>query len=266
MIKPVFVEAIDIQDLWFQSLRKILEEGREFIVDRGSYEGQTRLEFDFFIGLVKRPGSGGLLPEIPDHFKIPNPVDRDYIFGGPDYDRSYIEYLMSARKEPGEAYTYGERLVKAELLGNILELWQSDSHIVRYPDLKDRSVVFKKDGRPILNQIEWVINQFKNHGHRNNQLVLQVAQPSDLVLVDPPCLRHIDCRIQDNRLIFFIYFRSWDLWGGLPANLAGIQQLKEYMAAEIGVDDGEMLVQSKGLHLYGYATELAKIRCYVEDC
>ena len=59
----------------------------------------------------------------------------------------------------------------------------------------------------------------------------------------------------------FVYFRSWDLWGGLPANLAGIQQLKEYMAGQIGVDDGEMIVESKGLHLYGYAEELAKLRC-----
>jgi thymidylate synthase len=47
----------------------------------------------------------------------------------------------------------------------------------------------------------------------------------------------------------------------MPANLAGIQNLKEYMAAEIGVDDGEMIVESKGLHLYGYAEELAKLRC-----
>jgi thymidylate synthase len=33
------------------------------------------------------------------------------------------------------------------------------------------------------------------------------------------------------------------------------------MAAEIGVSDGQMLVESKGLHLYGYAEELAKLRC-----
>jgi thymidylate synthase len=33
------------------------------------------------------------------------------------------------------------------------------------------------------------------------------------------------------------------------------------MAAEIGVKDGEMIVESKGLHLYGYAEDLAKMRC-----
>ena len=93
-------------------------------------------------------------------------------------------------------------------------------------------------------------------------MVLQVAHPSDLTLVDPPCLRSIDTRVQDGKLHFTsVLFRSWDLWSGLPANLAGIQTLKEYMAGEIGVEDGEMIVESKGLHLYGYAEDLAKLRC-----
>jgi hypothetical protein len=58
---------------------------------------------------------------------------------------------------------------------------------------------------------------------RNNQMVLQVAHPSDLTLVDPPCLRSIDTRIQDDVLNFVVYFRSWDLWNGFPANLAAIR-------------------------------------------
>ena len=81
-------------------------------------------------------------------------------------------------------------------------------------------------------------------------MVLQVGSPADLLIKDPPCLRHIDTRIQDGKLHFFPYFRSWDLWGGFPANLAAIQVLKEYMAAAIGVEDGEMVVSSKGLHIY----------------
>ena len=109
-----------------------------------------------------------------------------------------------------------------------------------------------------LNQIEYIINTYKTKGFRNNQLVLQVAQPSDLILKDPPCLRHIDTRIQDNTLHFFVYFRSWDLWGGFPANLAAIEMLKQYMAAEIGVESGEIIAASKGLHLYDYSFDIAK--------
>lgn len=88
-------------------------------------------------------------------------------------------------------------------------------------------------------------------------MVLQVAEPDDLALTDPPCLRSIDTRIQDNKLHFFCYFRSWDLWGGMPGNLAAIQILKEVMAEEIGVDPGVTIAASKGLHLYDYVLELA---------
>jgi thymidylate synthase len=120
--------------------------------------------------------------------------------------------------------------------------------------------VFKEDGQTYLNQIEWTIDTYKESGFGNNQNVLQVAEPTDRALKDPPCLRSIDTRILDDELHFAVYFRSWDLWGGLPANLAGIQTLKEYMASEIGVEDGEMIVESKGLHLYGYAENLAQLR------
>jgi thymidylate synthase len=68
----------------------------------------------------------------------------------------------------------------------------------------------------------------------------------------------IDTRISEGKLHFVVYFRSWDLWGGFPANLAGIQILKEYMAGEIGVEDGELIAMSKGLHLYDYSWDLAR--------
>ncbi|ACL05831.1 thymidylate synthase-like protein [Desulfatibacillum aliphaticivorans] len=255
------IQARDLPDLWFQAVHDILDHGSRFVIDRGSYAGQTRLEYDYFTGHVKFPGTQPLLPDIPPACGIPNPVEHDYIYGGEGYERSYIEYLMTPHKEEGESYTYGERLTGAPITGDKLDWWQAQNKEIidfREPDGK---VVYEKDGQLYLNQIEWIIQTYKNFGHRNNQMVLQVAHPSDLTLLDPPCLRSIDTRIQDGTLHFFVYFRSWDLWGGLPANLAGIQNLKEYMANEIGVKDGEMVVESKGLHLYGYAEDLAKLRC-----
>ena len=258
------VEARDLPDLWFQAVHDILDQGCRFTIDRGSYAGQTRLEYDYFIAHVKFPGTQPLLPDIPPSCGIPNPVEEAYIYGGQGYERSYIEYLMTGQKQPGESYTYGERLTRAPLEGQKRVWWDAAN-----PDIVDRrevdgKVVFQEDGRLYLNQIEWVIDTYRRFGHRNNQMVLQVAHPTDLALLDPPCLRSIDTRIQDETLHFFVYFRSWDLWGGLPANLAGIQNLKEYMAGEIGVKDGELIVESKGLHLYGYAEDLAKLRCLRE--
>jgi len=255
------ISARDLPDLWFQAVHDILDHGRRFVIDRGSYAGQTRLEYDYFIGQVRHPSTRPLLPDIPPACGIPNPVEDAYIFGGGSYKRSYLEYLMTPTKEPGESYTYGERLTRVPLRGDKGDWWQAcQKEIIDCREVDGR-IVFEEDGQLYLNQIEWVIDTYKKFGARNNQMVLQVAHPSDLALVDPPCLRAIDTRIQDDTLHFVIYFRSWDLWGGLPANLAGLQNLKEYMAAAIGVADGEMIVESKGLHLYGYAEDLAKLRC-----
>ncbi len=255
------IKARDLPDLWFQAVHDILDHGRRFTIDRGSYAGQTRLEYDYFVGQVHHPGTQPLIPDIPPSCGIPNPVEEGYIYGGDGYERSYIEYLMTGHKEPGESYTYGERLTRAPLDGDKLAWWKSKhAEIIDHREL-DGKAVFEEGGLVYINQIEWIIQTYKDFGHRNNQMVLQVAHPTDVTLVDPPCLRSIDTRIQDETLHFCVYFRSWDLWGGLPANLAGIQNLKEYMATEIGVKDGELIVESKGLHLYGYAEDLAKLRC-----
>lgn len=114
MLKIHKIEARDLPDLWFQAVHDILEHGRRFPVDRGSYAGPTRLEYDYFIGHVLDPGHGSgtaeILPQIPAHIGIPNPVDVDYVYGGEGYSRSYVEYVMTATKEKGESYTYGQRL------------------------------------------------------------------------------------------------------------------------------------------------------------
>ena len=105
---------------------------------------------------------------------------------------------------------------------------------------------------------------YKEDGYNTNQAFMAVGDSHSIFLSDPPCLRGIDTRIRDNTLHFFVYFRSWDLWAGFPSNLAAIQLLKEYMASEIGVDDGELIAISKGLHLYQYSWELAKITARME--
>lgn len=266
------IEARDLPDIWFQAVHDILDHGKKFTIDHGSYAGQIRLEYDLFIGHIKYPTTEPLLPDIPASIGIPNPVDYGYIYGGEGYERSYVEYLMTGAKQPGESYTYGERLTKYPVTGAKLEwLHNKNSEIidVRAPDGK---ILFEEDGELYLNQIEYTIEAYRKHGYRNNQLILQVGHPTDMLLLDPPCLRHIDTRIQDDgdgpELRFHIYFRSWDLWGGLPANLAGIVELAKYMAGEIGIENKNIKnfsIISKGLHLYGFAEDLAKLRCLKID-
>lgn len=230
-----FVEARDLPDAWFQCIDRILDVGREYVIDRGSYEGQKRLEFDYITVHITYPGVRPLLPDIPPHYGIPNPVADGYL-------EEYLPYLMTPEKKEGEDYTYGERLTAGAIL--------YDQKLYAPYDVYGGEV----------DQIQAVIDTYKKHGHRNNQMILQVGQPSDILLEDPPCLRQIDTRISDGKLHFVVYFRSWDLWNGFPANLGAIQLLKEYMAEEIGVEDGEIIASSKGLHLYDYAWKLAKLR------
>jgi len=137
-----------------------------------------------------------------------------------EYVESYLPYLMTAHKAEGEQYTYGQYLEE---------------------------------------QIPKVIKMYKEDGYNTNQAFMTVGGKDSISLSDPPCLRGIDTRIRDDRLHFIVYFRSWDLWAGFPSNLAAIELLKEYMASEIGVGDGEIIAMSKGLHLYQYSWELAQI-------
>jgi len=235
-LKPVFIEAFDLDDAWFQCLSEILEHGHVYTITRGSYEGQKRLEFDFVTIRVKKP-SHQIIPIIPEGMSIPAPTDMDYING-------YLSYLLTGAKTETEDYTYGERLVDAK---------------VRVPQKIDGKDMLKEI--PLnVNQVEEVIKMYKTKGHGTNQATMEIGMPSDIKLIDPPCLRIIDTRIRYGKLHFILYFRSWDLWGGFPSNLGGLELVKQYMASEIGVEDGEIVAVSKGLHLYDYAWDLAKMR------
>lgn len=214
MLKCISIIARDIADAWFQCVYEIIDHGHKYVIDRGSFEGQERLEFDYVTIHINHPNVRPLIPDIPPALGIPNPVAEGYI-------EEYLPYLMTSDKKPNEDYTYGQYLES---------------------------------------QITEVIRMYKEEGFGTNQAYMTIGNPEALFLSDPPCLRGIDTRIRYGKLHFIIYFRSWDLWNGFPANLGAIQLLKEYMAGEIGIEDGEIIAASKGLHLYDYIWELAKLR------
>jgi thymidylate synthase len=247
MLKPISLEARDLPDAWHQAVFKCIEPGvaRKRKVDKGSYENEYRLEFDYITVHITYPGTRPLIPDIPAHLGIPNPVESM------DYVQNYCgRYLLSDVKEVGEQYTYGERIVSA---------MTQPIHHIAIGDIGNQHTYFETEFTfpSVVNQFDQIVDRYKKFGFGNNQLIMQVGQPGDIMLKDPPCLRHIDTRIEGGKLHFFPYFRSWDLWNGFPANLTAIQLMKELMAAEIGVEDGEMICSSKGLHLYGYVWEIA---------
>jgi len=204
------MEARDLSEAWFLCLKKVLADGYDYKIDRGSYAGQRRKQLDLAVVQIKYPGTPPIIPDVPQG--IPAPTTMEYI-------NNYLPYLMTAHKAEGEQYTYGQYIER---------------------------------------QIAEVIKMYKEDGYNTNQAYMTVGDPQSIYLTDPPCLRGIDTRIKDGKLNFYVYFRSWDLWAGFPSNLAAIQTLKEYMCNEVGVEDGEMVCMSKGMHLYEYTWDLAR--------
>ena len=130
-------------------------------------------------------------------------------------EKYFTRYLMSEQKDPNEEYTYGEFI------------WEQ------------------------IDKIIWLLQE--SHGN-TNQATICIGNPKTIYLSDPPCLRHVSFKVVEGRLNMSVYFRSWDLYAGLPENLGGLQLLKEYVLANIEdsfpVVDGKIIAFSDGLHIY----------------
>lgn len=210
-MKPTFIEARDLSEAFFLCCREVLASGYEYVIDKGSFEGQRRKEFDFITLQVKQPSTRPLAPDVP--LGVPSPTNDAAI-------ETYMSYLITPEKQKNELYTYGEDLAP---------------------------------------QIPVVIERYRKDGPECNQLTMSVGSRDSMFLEHSQCLRVVDTRIRYGALHFMVYFRSWDLWAGFPVNLGGLQLLKEHIAKEIGVEDGELWALSKGLHLYEHCWEIARI-------
>ncbi len=143
-----------------------------------------------------------------------------------DYIQTYFEhYWLSPEKAAGEDYTYGER-IHAQLFKVIEMLRETPG---------------------------------------TNQACIEIGQPGDIFLADPPCLRLIDFKLRDGILTVHAYFRSWDVWAGLPSNLGALQLLNEFISDAVGCEPGPLCIYSKGAHLYDYCWKLAELLTYEDS-
>ena len=156
-------------------------------------------------------------------------------------------------------------------------------------------------GQDLSWQIEWIIDYYKKNGPGTKHCYMTVGRPESLWFYDDTvdytehimvknrktgtpvvtrsidnafnqnsagttqCLRGIDTAIKYGKLVFSIHFRSWNLWAGLPANLGCLQMVKEHMADQIGVEDGEMFIACLKLGLSEVCFDLARLRLYIHD-
>jgi len=137
-----------------------------------------------------------------------------------DYLDNYFQQLLSVDKPENTIYTYGMYLTP---------------------------------------QVEKIIQILKKTP-LNNQCCCTIGDMNSIDQDDPPCMRTVHFNIRNGSLNMFLFFRSNDLFSGFPANIAGMQLVKEYMAEEIGCKDGQIFYYSSGLHLYDFQFDIVKQR------
>jgi len=222
-LKHVKVTAFDLPDAWYQVLKRIWEEGEHFTVKYGSETTDTK-KSDVTLEVL-HPENKPLV-----HEKAP--CDMRYV------TNYFMEYLWFGEKRPDETYTYSSRL------------------------------------RSPIDQIEEAINRYVAELF-DRQVTLVIREPTDIYKEisgrkhEPPCLTILDTEITrdegDGKLKFILtgYWRSWDAYAALPANLAGLQLFSEAFVKELNakgintrkdrwelVYTGKMIMHSKNCHIY----------------
>jgi thymidylate synthase len=169
--------------------------------------------------------------------EISHPENRPLVSDKAPCDMKYIQwyalaYLWSGEKE-GEIYTYGSRL------------------------------------REPVDQIEAAVKRY-NEYPQDRQITLVIRQPTDIQRDhqfgrhEPPCLSLIDTEILDGEMHLTCYFRSWDAYAGLPANIAGLQLFNEAFVSEINslgklsIKTGKLIFHSKNCHIYARQNKIVK--------
>ena len=162
--------------------------------------------------------------------EITNPESRPLVAEKAPCDMKYInsyalQYLWAGVREEGETYTYGSRL------------------------------------REPVDQVEHLLSRYVEEPN-DRQLALVIRQPDDIfknregMKHEPPCLTVIDTELVGNRMHLTCYFRSWDAYAGLPANIAGIQIFNEALVSELNsragtrYSTGKLIFHSKNCHIY----------------
>jgi thymidylate synthase len=171
--------------------------------------------------------------------EITNPENRPLVSDKAPCDFKYVqgyalEYLWCGEKQEDETYTYGSRL--------------------NHP----------------VNQVEEAIKRYIEE-QNDRQVTMVIRLPNDIKKYydnhkksEPPCLSLIDTEILENRMHLTCYFRSWDAYGGLPANIAGLQLFNEAFVNEINersnlsLKTGKMIFHSKNCHIYQRQYNLVK--------
>jgi len=188
MLKPVFVEARDLNECYFELIRQCWKYGVRYDITEGSSKGDFRIEMPVAAGWIHYPHTRPLAPTMPPG--VPQTTTDEKI------QEYFINYLMDPNLSPNEEYRYS-----TWINGNFQNPYKG----------KEES------------QLDWCINHFKKKGFGNNHCFITVGDPQCNFAYDckytneterrtSPCLRGLDLKIKDNKVILGVIYRSWDLF------------------------------------------------------
>ncbi len=252
---PITVHGRDLDDTWFLLLEYLHKYGREYKITSGSYAGQKRLTFDFVSGFIDHPHARPLAPRVPEASSLPPPTTDEEI------EQYFVNYLMNSELESNEEYRYATWIVGGEYIIPNLSMEASPDGV--------QGINIHKVRAP--NQLNWVINHFKEKGLGNEHCYITIGYPESNFAYDmpwqteterrtSPCLRGLDFRVIDGQLMTHVVYRSWDLVGGWPTNMGGLTLLNEYIADAIEATPGPLAFSCKSLHAYDHTYEYVKTR------
>lgn len=216
-MRPIYIEGETIDDTWFKLLKGITmpEYTYEVPIDRGSFEKAHTRTQFDYATFMIKKPAGKV--DTPDRLVVTVPAGITHPCSIDFLHSYFVENFFNPDKREEEDYTYGQRMFTHDQSYKVLEMLKETPH--------------------------------------TNQAVLRVSAPEDVDLKDPPCLLAIVFRVLNGILNCSVTFRSWDLFGGLPANIGAIQLLKEFYGSEAGLKDGVIIGASHGLHIYDYQKE-----------
>ncbi|GAB4246595.1 MAG: hypothetical protein Kow00129_06940 [Thermoleophilia bacterium] len=230
-MKPTVIEAKTIDEAWFLAIRASLDDSYAFSypIQRGSFEGEGVRRQLYALSLhIEFPETRPLAPIVPEGFTPPT-TDAHI-------EKYFADKLLNPEPAPNEEYTYSQFIVPH--LPVIMEMLQKTPHtnhaVINVGDSLDYAVQDRDAGIEI---------PAKAHVYEH-----------------PPCLRCLQWICNGEHLHLYTFWRSWDLFAGLPENLGGLQLLNEYVAMETGFETGTLNAFSSGAHIYGYQHELVEAR------
>jgi thymidylate synthase len=152
-MKITTIEARDLSEAWFLCLRKVLAEGYEYTIERGSYAGQQRKELDMVTVQINNPATRPLTPDVPAG--VPAPSTMEYV-------ESYLPYLMTSQRAEGEQYTYGQYLEPQ--IAEVIRMYKEDGFNTNqaYMAVGDARSIYLADP-PCLRGIDTRIRYGKLH-------------------------------------------------------------------------------------------------------